>query len=192
MPKFLFALLFLVGYSLSAQEPNPLDDVYELEPRTADCLGAINLGDKLGPVIGNNKIGSKYEIKKEAERNPYIFAWEHNVVWYKFTPEKDGELEILIYPEDPSENFDFVLYVTDGRWFCSDFEEYKSSPLRSNLSTNPGTTGISAIGKEEYVTEEGMNAYSSPVKVKVGFTYYLILDSPDGPNSGHSIEKRIY
>ncbi|TXC75634.1 hypothetical protein [Luteibaculum oceani] len=186
-------LLFtlLLGFNGFAQSDNPLDDIYELEARTADCLGAIKLGDKLGPVVGNNKIGFKYEIKKQEHRNPYIFAWEHNVVWFRFTPEKDGELELLISPIEPSENFDFILYVTDGRWFCNDFHEYVDSPIRSNLSTNPGTTGISSLGQEEFVTEDKSNAYSSPVQVKAGYTYYLVIDSPDGKNSGFSIEKRV-
>ena len=55
-------ILFLLSLviSSSAQEPDPLAKIYNLEPRTADCLGAIPLIDKLGPVIGNNKIGANY------------------------------------------------------------------------------------------------------------------------------------
>lgn len=186
-------ILFLLSLviSSSAQEPDPLAKIYNLEPRTADCLGAIPLIDKLGPVIGNNKIGANYEIKKQSEPNPYIFEWEHNVVWYKFEAEKTGMLHLLIAPVDPAENFDFILYEADGHWFCADFHEYVHNPISSNISETPGATGLADLGTETYVTKEGVNKFSKPIKVEKGKTYYLVVDSPAGPNSGHSIEKEI-
>lgn len=177
--------------SLLAQEDDPLDDVYTLEARTADCQGAIPLSEKIGPVIGNNKIGAKYEIKKQSEPNPLIFAWEHNVVWFKFTAEKSGRLTLLIIPEDPKENFDFIVYEADGHWFCADFHEYVNNPLTSNISATPGATGISSMGTETYVMADGVNNFSEPLQVHQGKTYYLVIDSPAGPNSGFSIEREI-
>ncbi|MGB0166601.1 MAG: hypothetical protein ACPF8V_07075 [Luteibaculum sp.] len=191
MRYFLFLYVFFTALLVNAQQDDPLDDLYNLEPRTADCLGAVDLPEKLGPVIGNNKIGAKYEIKKQKERVPYMFAWEHNVVWYKFTAEKDGLLHLLIIPEDPSENFDFMIYGADGPWFCSDLDEYLNSPLTTNVSSNPGVTGLSDLGTEPLVTESSSNTFSQPLKVQNGITYYLVIDSPDGTNSGHSIEREI-
>ena len=174
-----------------AQEDDPLDDIYTLEPRTADCLGAVKLPEKLGPVIGNNKIGAKIEFYKQEQRVPYLFAWEHNVVWYRFEAERSGMLHLLIIPEDPAENFDFVVYHAEGPWFCSTLSEVVDSPIRSNISETPGATGLGDLGSQELVPEQDSNPFSAPVAVTEGETYYIAIDSPDGKNSGHSIEREI-
>ena len=180
-------------WPLNAQEGAAEEEsaVFHMEKRVGDCPGAVALGSRLGPVVSNNFYGHQMEIRNQKKDNPYLIAFEKNVVWYKIECENSGLLTFTIQPVNPAENYDFVLYKSAGRWFCPHFQDYVNNPLRSNLSATPGVTGLAVESEQEFVTETEAQVFSSAVEVQAGEVYYVVVNAQHKISEGHFIERSI-
>lgn len=191
-----FNISYIVTLVLIALQINMFSQetqfVFKLEKRVCDCSGAINLGQRLGPVVTNHRFGTNYEVHNTDGANPWIIKYEHNVVWYSFRAYKTGLLYLEIESVNISEDFNFMVYHYPGSWFCENFlEEFADNPMRSNLVNNGGSTGLNDSGEQDYNTINDGNTYSKPLQVYAGQLYYILVDTTNPESEGHTISATI-
>jgi outer membrane protein OmpA-like peptidoglycan-associated protein len=171
MKKQLFLsslLLILFGFSVSAQE---LVDINN----TSICEKALDISrfQRFGPTTAPVALGTE---------KPNSFQHTPHPTWYKFTVNKDGILLFDILPNNPKDNYDFMLFK-DEPDFCKKFAEGKIAALRENkdgrIDSLSGATGLSFNGQQQ--------GYLKGIDVKTNETYYLALNNVYDKGSGHTI-----
>ncbi|MEO6901769.1 MAG: OmpA family protein [Bacteroidia bacterium] len=163
-----------------------------LKPVASDCKTAIPITVSGNMIYGVTKSPNGFgNIQEITTKNKLLFEKEHNTAWYLLTIQRAGEFVLEIVPEDPKNDYDFLLYKYDASTFCDAFAKNTFIPLRNNLSrvdkSIQGITGLMANVKN---TNEGIgvgNAYSQSISVKKGERYMLILDNVYPNGKGHTI-----
>lgn len=185
------SLAFLLAPLLPSQA-QPADRVMDIPKASADCMGAIKITDKIGPVRNVIGFGFIQEIENISGMVPFMMAKEYNPGWFRFSAEEDGDMYLTITSVNVTDDYNFALYQSPGAWFCQNFKfEYFPNPVRANASNADGAigkTGLSSEGTEENTEYTSANAFSKPMKVKRGESYYLFVDSQARPQAGYTIE----
>jgi len=179
--------LFLFSFSLLKAQT-----LFHLSNAEADCETAIDISGlsiiKATAPIG---IGKWNEIQSQ-KKSLYAFQKEHHTVWYKFTVDQSCQLSFTISPDNPKDDYDFILYKAIGEISCRSIRKGELKPLRTNISrpsvANQGRTGLNSVGKSAYIHEGKGNNWSLPLDVKAGEVYYLVLDNVYKNGKGHTIE----
>lgn len=111
----------------------------------ATCDDAIPVtSSSYGPVTPEGWADSSLCVPSNT--NMY-FGKSHLVVWFYFIVPYDTTLTFQIVPENPSDDFDFILFKSDKGDFCRKEKQREIQPLRSNFAKptayNKGITGLS-------------------------------------------------
>jgi len=120
------------------------------------------------------------------------FGKTHQVVWFSFIVPYDTVLTFQIVPENPTDDFDFILFKADRGDFCIKEKQRKVKPIRSNFAKptaySKGITGLSAKGTEAFVPPGYNSPNSSPVEVKKGEWYYIVVDNYISDKGGFTLK----
>jgi len=168
MKKILFITLGLM-FSLSIYSQTFVDI-----SNTGTCDKAIDISrfSVFGPTTAPEKLGNSNSSNFELAKHP---------TWYKFTIQQSGILLFDIIPQNPNDNYDFMLFkATDD--FCKDYKSGKLSPIRFNFSPQKnvkGTTGLSFNGSAE--------DYEKGIMVAEGNEFYLVLNNVYPHGKGHTV-----
>jgi len=173
----------------------PKQDSITLKPISPDCAGAIQitLGKKTvyGLTVPPNGFGKVKEIHASEKKSVYFFDKEHNTAWYYFDVVYEGELVFEIVPQNPADDYDFLLFKSNGGNFSDTLKKKKILPIRTNISRSVkdlgGRTGLTDTSKDEFVPAGLGNPFSKSIHVKKGEHYYLVLDNVYKGGSGHTI-----
>lgn len=116
------------------------------------------------------------------------FGKSHPVIWFSFIVPYDTVLTFQIVPENPSDDFDFMLFKADRGDFCQKEKQRKIKPIRTNFAkatqANKGITGLSVNAAAAMVAPGYNSPYSSAVQVKKGEWYYIAVDNYIGDKGG--------
>jgi outer membrane protein OmpA-like peptidoglycan-associated protein len=181
----LFFILLFICFNLFAQKkPSPY---HNLECQTilnsADIDSAININyyNKIFLNCSPKGAGSKVEVASGKKNDLTYFEEEHNVMWIKFKALRSGDLIFTINPKNPQNDYDFLLFKSDGEDAIQRIKTKKQKPIRSNLSRNnettDGITGLSFNAKKTHVNAGPNDEYSSVLKVEKGEEYFLVIDN---------------
>ena len=151
--------------------------VYSQEHAT--CDDAIHVtSSTYGPVTPEGWADSSLCVPDNT--NMY-FGKSHLVVWFSFTVPYDTILTFQIIPENPSDDFDFMLFKADRGDFCQKEKLRKVKPIRTNFAKpttfNKGITGLSEMATDAFVSPGYNSPFSSAVQVKKGEWYYIVIDN---------------
>lgn len=153
-----------------------------IQPEHSDCTTPFVFTDTvLGPILSPNGFGKMQEFEASAKDSMYIEK-EHNSIWYKFIAAKSCVLTFEIIPENPKDDFDFMLFKQQGaeKDFCQKIKTAEIKPIRSCISRNNillgGKTGLAIGAKKKYVSSGPNESFVQPIFVKKGEIYYLIVD----------------
>ncbi|HTB30761.1 MAG TPA: hypothetical protein VK808_01975, partial [Bacteroidia bacterium] len=120
------------------------------------------------------------------------FGKSHLVVWFSFIVPYDTILTFQIVPQNPTDDFDFILFKADRGDFCQKEKQRKVKPIRSNFAKpteySKGVSGLSAKGTEAFIPPGFNSPYSSPVTVKKGEWYYLVVDNYISNKGGFTLK----
>ena len=192
-------LISIHGFSqkqnLSAGEYPQHNDSTVLKPISPDCAGAIKITlvkkGASGLTIAPNGSGKTEEIHTADKKSLYYFEREHNTAWYYFDIVEAGELVFEIVPKSPEDDYDFLLYKSNGGNFCDTLKKKNFLPVRTNISRSvknlAGRTGLSDTSRDEFVPSGQGNPFSKSIHVKKGERYYLVLDNVHSGGGGHTI-----
>jgi len=183
---FLTGTLLLFTVFIYAQE------VIRLDNKSSDCSGAIDITG-LKEVRATAPIGpGRYNEIQSSNKRQYTFKKEHHTVWYKFYVNQECSLSFVITPDNPKDDYDFVLFMGEEVETCRRIRKGELSPIRSNISRpapgSKGVTGLGPAGNTDYVHEGKGNNWSKPVVLSPGIVYYLVLDNVYDKGSGHRIQ----
>ncbi len=184
--------VFLISVSLFISSIMSGQTLFNLDNKVADCETAIDISG-LDSIRATAPIGAGNwnEIQSE-KKSLYSFQKEHHTVWYKFTIAQSCQLMFTITPDNPKDDYDFILYKAHGEKTCRSIRKGELKPSRTNISRpselNQGKTGLDENGENAYVHEGKGNNWSLPLNVKAGEIYYLVLDNVYDDGQGHKIE----
>ncbi|MEO8149274.1 MAG: OmpA family protein [Bacteroidia bacterium] len=187
MRHSILPVLLFISVSVQAQQH------VAITAANADCSNPIEIKDTI--LIAENSpigFGSDLEIDGNAKDDTCFFEKEHNTVWYWFKIKADGVLSFTITPQKRTDDYDFALYKSEGRTFCTDVKSKKILPLRTCISRNyetiKGATGLNNNAAENYIHSGVGASFVKSLEVKKGEYYYLVLDNVYDKGSGHKIE----
>jgi len=156
----------------------------------ATCDDALSVtASSYGPITPEGWADSSLCVPSNT--NMY-FGKSHLVVWFSFIVPYDTTLTFQIVPENPSDDFDFILFKSDQGDFCQKEKQRKIEPIRSNFAKptayNKGITGLSEKGKDAFVAPGYNSSFSSSLQVKKGEWYYIVVDNYIGDKGGLTLK----
>lgn len=191
----------------------PVIDETPLPYNSNDCLFAVPLKPdvEFGPTTAPRGGGRIMEVMADAA-HPYMFDYEHNSVWYKFTVPYNGDLEIAITQTNPLNDYDFLVYRYTNDYFSNNVMQNKVLPVAVNLSSvdsaaaaksaqpkgkgtskvGGATIGMSVSATETMATKKSKEAFIKSIPVHKDEVYYVVLDNRTSAGEGHSIKVSIH
>ena len=172
----------------------------QLPSQSNDCLFAIPLQADVayGPTTAPQGAGRLQEIVRD-KNNRHVFEFEHNTVWYKFVAPYNGDLNIAITQENPMDDYDFLVYKYTDVYFSNHLIQNKIKPIAACLTavdsaTQPRgvTIGMDSTGSRRFLGKEGIGRFVSPIPVKKGEEYYIVLDNVSNKGAGHTIKVSVH
>jgi outer membrane protein OmpA-like peptidoglycan-associated protein len=156
----------------------------------ATCGDAIHVSSSsYGPVTPEGWADSSLCVPSNT--NMY-FGKSHLVVWFYFIVPYDTILTFQIIPENPSDDFDFILFKSDKGDFCQKEKQRQIQPIRSNFAKptdyNKGITGLSTKGKDAFIAPGYNSPFSSSLQVRKGEWYYIAVDNYISDKGGFTLK----
>lgn len=178
------------------EAPKPVE--VELRYNSNDCLFPMDIqcDEVFGPTQAPNGAGQVNEIQSD-KKHPYLFEYEHNTVWYRFTAPYNGYLEFTITPTNPKDDYDFLVYKYTDVYFSNHVIQNKVLPLAGVVNAIDTTSKTGAVGmkhdaKETFVSKKQMTSFVKSLFVKKGEVYYICVDNCSSKGSGHTIKTSLY
>lgn len=165
-----------------------------LRPVECDCNAAIKipLGRHFiyGPTISPVGFGEEQEINSHVTNDKYFFEREINSSWYTFNILFEGEFIFDIIPQNPKDDYDFMLFKIEDNDFCNKIKNKLIQPVRTNFArtgkSDNYVTGLSSSSDVVFQAPGIGTHYSAALHVKKGEKYCLILNNINGYD-GHEI-----
>ena len=186
--KFIsISLLTILSFPLFAQAPND-----------ADCGGALSICNLVftEPTPGNGEGNFPGEIDVSAT----CVSGEENAVWYTFTANSDGVLNFLLTPNDPDDDYDWVLFdITQAD--CSDIFDNPDLAISCNAAGDIGCHGPTGPNGGSVYSDQGggcgndppdqgagLSPFNDVVPVNAGNNYALMVSNWTGSVNGYTID----
>jgi len=163
----------------------------------SDCLGAIPI---CRPVYEETR--SPVGAGKENEIHPgnNCIREELNSAWYTFTVGSTGDFGFELTPNDPDDDYDWVLFdITNAE--CGDLFDDPSLIVSCNAAGGPQCLGATGATGATDFTVQGFNCGNLPPTVEAGFstfndlvpvtagnTYALCISNWSGSMSGYRLD----
>jgi outer membrane protein OmpA-like peptidoglycan-associated protein len=147
-----------------------------------DVNSALEIKDSIaGPYSVSAGIGSYQEIMNVVGFN------EEGSSWFKIVVSVDTLLTFDIVPEQPADDFDFVIFKCATTDCVKKIRTRAFKPHRFCFSINfdkSGSTGLSEYASGTYIGGGPGAGYASALPVKKGEILYLLVNFHPQPNSG--------
>ncbi len=186
--KFLATFLFFIlSFSLFSQAPND-----------ADCGGALSICNLSfhEPSPGNGQGNFPGEIDASAT----CVAGEDNAAWYTFTANSDGFLNFLITPDNPNDDYDWVLFdITYAD--CGDIFDHPELAVSCNAAGGDGCHGPTGpnggttyseqgggCGTDPPTQNAGLSPFNDQIPMTAGNNYALMVSNWTGSQNGYTID----
>ena len=169
--KFKATLILILFVHLAFGQDKKVEDLQnlaKLKTPNTDFETALEIKDS---IIGPTNVCNGYGSHKDN-------ILETNSAWYKFTINKDTILTFDIVPNNPDDDYDFMLFKCPNKDCIDKIRKSKIKPDRACWSFNTANysaTGMSVNFNVAYVDPGPGQAYASGLPVKAGETYYLMV-----------------
>ncbi|MCO6500500.1 MAG: OmpA family protein [Vicingus serpentipes] len=150
-----------------------------------DCINLLKLTDTIYNSPAISGFGNVKEFSGNELENKKAFQEEKNSIWYLITMPDSGTFTFDIMPNNPDEDWDFLLYE-HKKMFCERIAANKIHPIRSNLSRS-AQTGLSTTAKQEFVDAGIKENYSKFLIVKKGDQFVLVVNNPKKNGQSHTL-----
>ena len=124
-------------------------------------------------------------IKDMPDNGNCLTNEENNSVWYIFTVNTSGSLEMTITPLQ-NDDYDFAIYNLTGKG-CNSITQDTLATTRCSYSAFPGATGL-RNGFTDSVAGVADPTFLSPMNVLAGETYVLVVDNFNSGGGGYILD----
>ena len=157
----------------------------------SDCNNALLLTDTVYHAKQVTGYGKLKEFGNHPLGDKYYFPQENKSIWYKIPVTQNGLFYFDIIPDNPLDDWDFLVFKLGKDTTCSNIVNEKIKPIRSNISRNNlaigGKTGLNLQSKYTHVTS-GINPdYCKAVEVNKNDTLLIVVNNFKNTNNGHMI-----
>ncbi|MBR0073991.1 MAG: OmpA family protein [Bacteroidales bacterium] len=178
------------------KDDKPVVQLTELPYNSNDCLYAITLNPDVpyGPTNVPNGGGRVMEITRD-KSNPNVFEIEHNTAWFKFKVPYSGKLIVNLTPQDPKDDYDFLVYRYTDQYFQNQLISGRAKPVLSNLSepdsATKGAIGVSLTGRNKFIPKTVTDPNCATIDVSKDEYYYLVVDKPINGGKGFTLKVSV-
>ncbi len=113
-----------------------------------------------------------------------------NPFYYAFTCYRSGSLQFVITPNDPLDDYDWMLFDITG-FLPSIIYTDSTLIVNGNRSATPGPTGASndgvAFAKCTAPTSDNVSAFTRTLNLIAGHSYILLVSHPSSVQSGYTL-----
>jgi len=195
------ALVVLLWATTLAAQPDAKTKLYPKPVKHDSVFGDCHTAREI--VLENDKRIWKTltpkgfgAINEFPGKNAYTFNGEHHTAWYRLIIQSSGKLFFDIIPNNPCDDYDFMLFKANGDSnFCDRLKAGELKPVRACISRNQeelrGRTGLNNTAEKELIKAGIGPSYCKYIMVSAGDVFYLVLDNVYDGGSGHSIEFSI-
>lgn len=177
------------------EKPKPVE--VALPYNSNDCLFPVVLEPDIafGPTQAPKGAGQVMEVMAD-KKNPQLFEYEHNTVWYKFCVPYNGNLEITITPTDAKNDYDFLVYKYTDVYFSNHIIQNKVLPVAGvvnciDTTSKTGAIGMNKDAKDKFVKKDQMTSFVKSIPVHKGEEYFIVVDNNSANGAGHTIKVGI-
>lgn len=186
--------------SKSKVPTKPKPQEVQLPSNSNDCIFAIELQPDVafGPTTAPVGAGRVQDVMRD-KSNPWVFEYEHNTVWYKFTVPYSGNLEFDITKTDPKDNYNFIVFRYTDSYFSNRIIEGRVKPIAAcfgavDSAARIGTPHLGMHVKDatkQFIDKNSSQGFVKSIPAKKGEVYYIALDNLSNKGSGHTIKVSI-
>ncbi len=198
--------LFLIGLSslsvLTACNNEPKHETQEA-PKVAITNNDIEQARELilpNPVTdttwsidsSNTGFGQRQDFNADSANVKHLFASEENADWYKFTAQTDTSIAVTVEPNDPSAEYDMVVFKSTGDSTGSDLRKGLIPAIRSNFAkiakAGDTITGLYCDSRlADFVPSDSTSQFSRAFWIQTGETYYVVLNTTTAKGNGYKL-----
>ena len=136
--------------------------------------------------------GQRQDFNADSALAKHQLPIEENTDWYKFIGSTDTSVSITIEPNDPTQEYDLVLFKSTGDSVSSDLRNGLIPAIRSNFAKiskpEDTITGFNCDPKlYDFVPADSTRQFSRAFWMQNGETYYLVLNTPTGKGAGYKL-----
>jgi outer membrane protein OmpA-like peptidoglycan-associated protein len=161
----------------------------------SDCNNAILLTDTVYHVKQVTGYGKVKEFKTHELGDKFYFPQENKSIWYKIPITKSGLFYFDVIPDNPTDDWDFLVFKINKDTTCQNIVTEKIKPLRSNISRNniaiSGKTGLNLQSNYTHVTSGVNPDYCKALHVNQNDTLLVVINNYKNTNNGHIITWHI-
>lgn len=178
--QILFMIFFNILFSQLYAQQKVVPNI-----RNGDITGAVNiLKDSIVCVLSPNGFGKKMEVSGD-KTNITALEKEHNSIWYRLESHSNCLLSFTLIPVVPNDDYDFMIFEV-AKNSKDSLKVMRTNKSRRDLNKG-GKTGLANLGKDAFVGEGIGNSFSTPLPIKAGKVYYLLVDNVYDNGSGHKL-----
>lgn len=165
-------------------------------PTAQDCLGAIPICSDTISVPTPYPYSGNGNYLNEINALLGCYTPESNGVWYTFTVQTSGLLRFTLSPDDPNDDYDWIMYdMTNSN--CNVLSTFASSAIMESSNTwgafgFNGDIGISTpnggIGNCNGPGTTNGPKWNADLPVTAGNTYVLYISNWSGSTFGFSLD----
>lgn len=159
----------------------------------ADCSKAFDITDSTAiQFSAPHGYGSFKEFSGNGWDDLIYLEAEHNSVWVKFESKFDCQISFTVKPDEPTDDYDFLLWEVQSNEECKGIANKSLIPIRSNMArqvpSKGGFTGLSTKSQAPYVKSGPGSNFSSIVHTHSGKQYVLLIDRVKATGNGFTLQ----
>lgn len=200
-----FALLGFAafGFLVSCSEDKKQESVEQTPPPVVITNNDIEQAKEIflsNPLIdstwlidsSNVGFGQRQDFNADSAIVKNQFAYEENTDWYKFVGSTDTSVSITIEPNDPTAEYDLVIFKSTGDSVGADLRNGLIPSIRSNFAKiskpEDTITGFYCDHRlYDHIPSDSVQQFSRAFWMEKGATYYLVLNTPTAPGKGYKL-----
>ncbi|MCB9033110.1 MAG: gliding motility-associated C-terminal domain-containing protein [Chitinophagales bacterium] len=156
--------------------PSPQQNCSNAQPVCISQSGPYPHQTGIG--TGGNEINGNASCLKDGEKNS---------VWYVITVTQSGNLNFVISPVRPSDDYDWAVFdITNHP--CSAIKTNPALEISCNYSATSGATGTTTNPNLSSNTDQYGPPFNSSIPVTAGQTLALVINNYTGSTSGYSLD----
>lgn len=140
----------------------------------------------------NTGFGQRQDFNSDSSKVKHLFASEENADWYKFTAQTDTSIAVTVEPNDPSAEYDLVIFKSTGDSTGPDLRKGLIPAIRSNFAkvskSEDTITGLYCDPRlADFVPSDSTSQFSRAFWIQSGETYYVVLNTTTAKGNGYKL-----